>query len=34
MFMNNFFWHQPALNYGYAHPDPAQPWQLPVTIPT
>jgi glycosidase len=30
MFMNNFFWHQPALNYGYAHPDPEQPWQLPV----
>jgi glycosidase len=28
-FMSNFFWHQPALNYGYAKPDPAQPWQLP-----
>ncbi|HPT11700.1 MAG TPA: alpha-amylase family glycosyl hydrolase [Bacteroidales bacterium] len=33
MFMNNFFWHQPALNYGYAHPDPDQPWQLPVDHP-
>jgi maltose alpha-D-glucosyltransferase/alpha-amylase len=33
MFMNNFFWHQPALNYGYAHPDPQQPWQLPVDHP-
>jgi glycosidase len=33
MFMNNFFWHQPALNYGYAHPDPSQPWQLPVDHP-
>jgi glycosidase len=33
MFMNNFFWHQPALNYGYAHPDPRQPWQLPVDHP-
>ena len=33
MFMNNFFWHQPALNYGYANPDPNQPWQLPVDHP-
>jgi glycosidase len=33
MFMNNFFWHQPALNYGYAHPDPNQPWQLSVDHP-
>lgn len=33
MFMNNFFWHQPALNYGYAHPDPRQPWQLPTDHP-
>jgi glycosidase len=33
MFMNNFFWHQPALNYGYAHPDPQQPWQLPADHP-
>jgi len=33
MYMNNFFWHQPALNYGYAHPDPEQPWQLPTDHP-
>jgi maltose alpha-D-glucosyltransferase/alpha-amylase len=33
MFMNNFFWHQPALNYGYAKPDPQQPWQLPTNHP-
>jgi glycosidase len=33
MFMSNFFWHQPALNYGYAHPDPVQPWQLPTDHP-
>ncbi|MDP4226943.1 MAG: alpha-amylase family glycosyl hydrolase [Bacteroidota bacterium] len=32
-FMTNFFWHQPALNYGFAHPDPSQPWQLPVNHP-
>ncbi len=31
--LKNFFWSQPALNYGYAHPDPAQPWQLPMTHP-
>ncbi len=29
----NFFWHQPALNYGYAHPNPENPWELPVTHP-
>jgi maltose alpha-D-glucosyltransferase/alpha-amylase len=33
MFMNNYFWHQPALNYGYAHPDSLQPWQLPTDHP-
>jgi glycosidase len=32
-YLANFFWHQPALNYGYAHPDPAQPWQLPTNHP-
>ena len=31
--INNFFWHQPALNYGYAHPDPDKPWELPVDHP-
>ncbi|MBR4017251.1 MAG: glycosylase [Oscillospiraceae bacterium] len=29
----NFFWSQPALNYGYANPDPNNPWELPVTHP-
>ena len=32
-YINNFFWHQPSLNYGYAHPDPKKPWQLPVDHP-
>ena len=31
--INNFFWSQPALNYGYAHPNPNNPWELPVTHP-
>ena len=31
--INNFFWSQPALNYGYAHPNPKNPWELPVTHP-
>lgn len=26
-YVTNFFWFQPALNYGFAQPDPAQPWQ-------
>lgn len=26
-YMKNFFDIQPALNYGFLHPDPAQPWQ-------
>ena len=30
-FLPNFFLFQPALNYGYAHPDPKEPWQLPTT---
>ncbi len=32
-YLSNFYWSQPALNYGYAHPDPAKPWQLPVDHP-
>jgi len=32
-YVPNFFWFQPALNYGYAHPDPQQPWQQPVDAP-
>ncbi len=31
--IENFFWSQPALNYGYAHPDPEKPWELPVNHP-
>lgn len=31
--INNFFWHQPALNYGYAHPNPDHPWELPTDHP-
>jgi len=27
-FLSNFFWSEPALNYGYGQPDPAKPWQL------
>ncbi len=27
-FLSNFFWNEPALNYGYGTPDPAKPWQL------
>lgn len=32
-FVTNFFYCQPALNYGFAHPDPKRPWQLPVDHP-
>jgi maltose alpha-D-glucosyltransferase/alpha-amylase len=31
--VTNFFHFQPALNYGFAKPDPTQPWQLPVDHP-
>jgi len=27
-FLSNFFWSEPALNYGYGQPDPKKPWQL------
>lgn len=30
-YLKNFFDCQPALNYGYANPDPAHPWEQPVT---
>lgn len=33
-FMINFFYCQPALNYGFRDPDPAKPWQLPMNHPT
>lgn len=32
-FLKNFFDIQPALNYGYAKPNPANPWEQPVTAP-
>ena len=32
-YLINFFWSQPALNFGFAEPDPDQPWQLPTTHP-
>ncbi len=31
--LSNFYWSQPALNYGYAHPNPKNPWELPTTHP-
>lgn len=33
-FVTNFFWFQPALNYGFAKPDPKKPWQLPTNHPS
>jgi glycosidase len=32
-YLPNFFPFQPALNYGYAHPDPRAAWQLPTSDP-
>ena len=32
-FMTNFFYCQPALNYGFCPPDPQYPWQLPMDHP-
>lgn len=32
-YVTNFFHFQPALNYGFANPDPAYPWQQPVDAP-
>ncbi len=32
-FKANFLPFQPALNFGYLHPDPAKPWQLPTEHP-
>ncbi len=32
-YITNFFWFQPALNYGFAHPDPSKHWQQPVDAP-
>jgi maltose alpha-D-glucosyltransferase/alpha-amylase len=32
-YQKNFFECQPALNYGFAKPDPAHPWEQPVDAP-
>jgi len=32
-YVTNFFYSQPALNYGFAKPDPAHPWQQSVNDP-
>lgn len=32
-YLSNFFYFQPALNYGFANPDPDQPWQQAVGAP-
>ena len=32
-YVTNFFHFQPALNYGFAEPDPTKPWQLPTDHP-
>ena len=32
-FLSNFYWSEPALNYGFGRPDPAKPWQLPTNHP-
>lgn len=32
-YITNFFYFQPALNYGFANPDPTKPWQQPVDAP-
>jgi maltose alpha-D-glucosyltransferase/alpha-amylase len=32
-YIPNFFYFQPALNYGFANPDPEYPWQQPVDAP-
>ena len=32
-YMRNFYWCQPALNFGFANPDPEQKWQLPTDHP-
>lgn len=32
-YLKNYYPCQPALNYGYAHPDPAHPWEQSVDAP-
>jgi maltose alpha-D-glucosyltransferase/alpha-amylase len=33
-YVTSFFYSQPALNYGFAQPDPKKKWQLPLSHPT
>jgi glycosidase len=32
-YLANYYFCQPALNYGFARPDPKEPWQLPIDHP-
>jgi glycosidase len=32
-FLSNFYWNEPALNWGYGKPDPERKWQLPTDHP-
>ncbi len=32
-FLSNFYWNEPALNWGYGEPDPQKKWQLPTGHP-
>jgi maltose alpha-D-glucosyltransferase/alpha-amylase len=32
-YITNFFYMQPALNFGFCNPDPHYPWQQPVSAP-
>jgi maltose alpha-D-glucosyltransferase/alpha-amylase len=32
-YLKNFYEAQPAINFGYARPDPAEPWREPVDAP-
>ena len=32
-YLTNFFFFQPALNYGFAQTDPSRPWQQPIDAP-
>jgi maltose alpha-D-glucosyltransferase/alpha-amylase len=32
-YKKNYYMCQPALNYGYAHPNPSHPWEQPVDAP-
>ena len=32
-YMRNFYYSQPALNFGFSNPDPNQKWQLPTDHP-